>query len=392
TGVSGDVVTVKGDGYKATETIQIDFGTCYTIATTTASTRGTFSATFIVNNQEGGIKQITATGLESALEQNPSFMTNIFKIIGKIYNVWPQSGIVGSEIAVEGSGFQQNETVTVHFGTSQTITTTTVNNSNGTFSVTFIVDTQGYGLKTITAIGLQSNAVGITENAFLVKQNIYSINPFSDKVGEIVTVMGTGYGSGSIVSIDFGTHQTITTTTSNSNGTFSTTFRVNTQGYGFTTITARDIYDNATISFTIVSKIISIFPTYGPAYTWVTLEGTGYECRTGLETIRIDFGTHYTITTTTSSLNGTFSVTFRLEPPQSAEDGIDKIITATGLFSNTPATIGFDLTCNVWYLAPLSGPVGTEVVVKGAGYAIEPGNIREWIEISFGTHQTITTV
>ncbi|MEW6096310.1 MAG: cohesin domain-containing protein [bacterium] len=71
-GPIGTTVTVEGENFGTTEIIKIDFGTTETI-TTTSSTNGTFSCSFIVNEQPIGATVITATGLLSGLVGTATF-------------------------------------------------------------------------------------------------------------------------------------------------------------------------------------------------------------------------------------------------------------------------------------------------------------------------------
>ncbi|MEW6104212.1 MAG: hypothetical protein AB1630_10465, partial [bacterium] len=67
-----------------------------------------------------------------------------------------------------------------------------------------------------------------------------------------MTVQGVGFATNSLISIDFGTHLTITTIQSSINGTFSTTFVVNTQPPCTKLITARDSKEIAIAIFLLV--------------------------------------------------------------------------------------------------------------------------------------------
>ena len=69
---------------------------------------------------------------------------------GSNISIVPTSGITGNSVAVEGIAFGLNKEIFLSFDTHQTITTTQ-SNQNGTFSATFIVDTQTPGTKVITA-------------------------------------------------------------------------------------------------------------------------------------------------------------------------------------------------------------------------------------------------
>ncbi|MEW6104001.1 MAG: right-handed parallel beta-helix repeat-containing protein, partial [bacterium] len=82
---------------------------------------------------------------------------------------------------------------------------------------------------------------------------ITSLAPSFGLVGTTITVQGMGFATNTLVSIDFGTHPTITTTQSSINGTFSTTFIVSTQSPGTKLITATDSYGNlATTTFVLL--------------------------------------------------------------------------------------------------------------------------------------------
>ncbi|MBU1599159.1 T9SS type A sorting domain-containing protein, partial [bacterium] len=108
------------------------------------------SAIFKVSAQTSGTKVITAQDTEGNLA------TTTFFIIPFNISVSPSSGLAGIPVTIIGSGFCDLKSVTISFGTHQTITTTQSSN-NGTFSATFIVDTQTPGTKVITAKDSEGN-------------------------------------------------------------------------------------------------------------------------------------------------------------------------------------------------------------------------------------------
>ncbi|MEK7812241.1 MAG: hypothetical protein AAB296_00645, partial [Candidatus Desantisbacteria bacterium] len=369
----GDVVTVEGTGF-GSETVQIDFGTKETIATTLTSTNGTFSTTFIVNFQPYSTKQITATGLSSAEVGT----TNNFYLDARITLITPTTAFVGDILTLQGTGYGYQEEIGIDFGTLQTITTITTS-TNGTFSVTFAVNTQAYSTKTITATGAISSEVAITTNFYLDAQ-IILFTPTEGSVGDVVTVEGTGYGNVETIRIDFGTHKTITTSLTSQHGTFSTTFRISTQNIGTQVVTATGIVSNEmdTSTFCIKVRITLVKPISGQVGDIVTVEGTGYS--TGQE-VRISFGTLQTITTTMASGNGTFSTTFMVN----TQGAGSTTITATDITS-TYSLSEFKIIAKVTLVAPSEGWVGTITTVIGTGY----GKL-DTVAIHFGTKATITT-
>ncbi|MEW6609759.1 MAG: CARDB domain-containing protein, partial [bacterium] len=147
-----------------------------------------------------------------------------------------QEGNVGEAITLRGSNWPPDKLVSIHFGTHQTIATT-ITSTNGTFSITFIVSTQPYGTTIITAEGCIATAI------FFIKPKI-AIKPLSGNIGESITLNGTGFTKEAIISIDFGTSISITTTISSTNGTFSVIFIANLQPQGTTIISARGPSDD----------------------------------------------------------------------------------------------------------------------------------------------------
>ncbi|HAW50607.1 TPA: hypothetical protein DCX16_06635, partial [bacterium] len=142
-----------------------------------------------------------------------------------------------------------------------------------------------------------------------------SVSPLSGPVGTKITIQGQNFATQTQVSIDFGAHQTITTTLSSEKGTFSTTFIVDTQPSCTKVITARDILDNvATTCFKITSRIILVSPISGFIGNIVTISGVGFAENS---TIFIDFGTHQTIASMITLPHGTFVITFTVDtqPP-----------------------------------------------------------------------------
>lgn len=159
-----------GNGFGTqTGTLTISFGTHYTITTTIASESGTFNVTFIVDTQPAGTTVITAWG---------SYDTDTFYIQGKVTLASPSSGSVGSIVTIEGTGYNEGEYVYISFGTAQNVTSYKVG-QNGTFSVTFMINTQPGGTTIITAYDLSELSTG----EFCIIPTIIGIVPKSGQEG-----------------------------------------------------------------------------------------------------------------------------------------------------------------------------------------------------------------
>ncbi|MEK7813927.1 MAG: IPT/TIG domain-containing protein, partial [Candidatus Desantisbacteria bacterium] len=367
----GELITVEGVGFKKNEVIGIGFGTTQTITTTTAtSDTGTFSVTFLVNTQGYSTKRITATGTES--NETPSLY--LFKLIPNIVWIAPGSGTVDTVITLLGTGYSVGSVTRISFGTTVTIATA-IADTFGTFSVTFMANTQPQGYRVITALDASTE---FDTDKFEIIGKIILVSPASGNVGDQITVIGIGFVQLGSVSVSFGKTASITTASTNINGTFSQVFKIDTQVIGTKIITAHGSID-ATSFFYIKPKVILVEPSQGPLDTVVVVQGTGYGSKT---LIQIDFGTTKTISTTTSTEDGTFSATFSVNiQPQGAT-----VITAMNNETGEYATSIFSIGCVIAEVKPTEGIVGSVVTVRGTGY-----NEGEEIHIGFGSTATITT-
>lgn len=246
-GIVGNIVTVFGDGYGVTDNIQIDFGTTISIVLTTANNLGTFSAIFTVNAQRLGSITITATGITAGSS------TAYFVIVPQIIEITPTRGTVGTKITLVGDGYSSSGLVRISFGLRTAITTITAS-SVGSFTVIFTVDTQFYGTKSVTAVDVTSSQSAYLE--FCILPNIILITPMEGTVGRIITISGNGFGANNLIRISFGKTTTITAISSVAQGSFTTTFTINTQPAGITTIKAVDL----TISGVEASGTFTILP------------------------------------------------------------------------------------------------------------------------------------
>ncbi|MFH1897693.1 MAG: carboxypeptidase regulatory-like domain-containing protein [Candidatus Desantisbacteria bacterium] len=146
-GTVGTLVTVNGNGFGAGEAVRIDLGNTVSMAATTVSTCGTFTAMFTVDTQTYGTHTISAVGITSGGKADGAF-----KVLGSISGISPAQGTVGSLITVQGNGFGSSETVRVDLGNSMSVVVTTASIC-GTFTAIFTVSNQTVGITTIIARG-----------------------------------------------------------------------------------------------------------------------------------------------------------------------------------------------------------------------------------------------
>ncbi|MBI4738608.1 hypothetical protein HY772_03460, partial [Candidatus Woesearchaeota archaeon] len=371
-GTVGTSVIVRGNGYTEYEGLDIRFGnTQHSAGTTLTELSGIFTIVFTVNQQIYGTKAISVIGVKSTEQQDRPFI-----ILPSIPSVTPVSGTVGTKVTICLDGFDANDVIRVEFGKASSITFATTN-INGTLSTIFTVNTQPCGTTTITAYGTTATSAG---NVFVIMPQIIEFTPISGTVGSTVSIAGDGYGDAETIRIKFGDNNNIQTTIASSEGSFSTTFIVDTQAAGLTTAIAIGSSSGRQVerTYQIQPNIIGIMQTQGTVGTSVTVQGNGFGKAAA---IRVEFGVNATITTTTAATNGSFTAIFTVDTQ------VWGTTTITGYDGTTSASGTFTILPNFYAYMPKSGTVGTPVIVSGNGFG---GN--EAIRITFGANTTITSV
>ncbi|MEW6607161.1 MAG: choice-of-anchor Q domain-containing protein [bacterium] len=294
-------------------------------------------------------------------------------------NILPTAGVVSTIVTISGVGFYSTELIQMDFGTSLTITTVSTV-LTGSFTTTFTIDTQPYGTTTIRATGLNSSKTA--ETVFCLLPRISMVVPSSGTVGTMVTISGDGFAKVEGVSISFDTTPNVTQGIASTCGTFTTTFTVDTQPYGTTTICAcgNDSGGCAAATFFIQPNIIFVTPSSGTIGSFVTVAGNGYRAT---ELVCIDFGTTRTIQLTSTYAEGNFTTIFTID---TQPYGITTIV-VTGVNSNARAYATFTILPNIILVSPSRGTVGSFVTIRGNGFG-------QWelICIRFGMTPTIQSV
>ncbi|PIP39772.1 hypothetical protein COX18_08985, partial [Candidatus Desantisbacteria bacterium CG23_combo_of_CG06-09_8_20_14_all_40_23] len=368
-GTVGTVVSIEGNGYN-NEQVNIAFGDREIIATITASIGGTFATSFVVDTQRYGTTSVGAVGGTSGVPAQEK----IFVIRPAVVKVTPTIGTVGSLVTVYGNGYGSEHLIQVNFGTTPNIVQTT-SEVCGSWTVIFTVDIQKYGITGITA---KDGDISATNNSFTVWPNII-LSPTSGIVGSQVTVQGNGYGENGIVDINFGTTPTVIQGVANGSGVFTTSFTINLQPYGTTTV--RGVGSIPVIPekpFNILSKVTGVTPAVGSVTTMVTVCGNGFGA---IEKIWVKFGTTVSITSTTTDMYGSWTATFSID----TQGYGTKTITAVGVDSGRSDQGIVKVVARIYQVLPVSGTVGSMVTIYGDGY------LQESLTFKFGKYN-VTSV
>ena len=370
-GTVGCTVTVAGNGYMPNEMIRFAFGTTPTIVSVYSNVIGTFSTCFTTDTQPYGTTTVAAYGNISGI-----CAASTFAMKANIICLTPTTGTVGTYVTISGNGFGSNESIRVNFGTISTITLGTTS-SYGNFAITFTVNTQPYGITTITIISQSSLAEART--SFNICSSIVMISPISGSVGTVVRIMSNGFGANELIRISLGHTATINITTANETGSFDTSFTVDTQPAGTTTIMASGVMTGqmAAYRFFIMPSTILLTPTQGTVGSWVTIAGNGFGAN---ESLRINFGTTLTICSVNSNADGTFIAVFTADIQSYGTTAVR----ITGLTPGFISSAYFRILPHIILISPKSGQIGARITVAGNGFGS-----GETVAIDFGNTNTI---
>jgi len=286
TGKVGTPVTVDGSGFNANRQITLTFDTSE-IRQIGTDAFGSFSTVFDIPQATGGQHMVTANDGVRTVSTTIIVTSNLV--------VTPNSGKVGTPVNINGSGYRNNQTVYIYF--DKTVVATTQSNASGSFSTTFTIAASTGGTHTISA---NDGVFTLTGN--LIIQPSITLNQKNGKMGDQVTITGTGFDSGSIMNVRLGTTQ-VGSTATDADGSFNDMFYVPQLDVGSYNLNASDGTNLASLVFEIITSF-DISPTSGYVGSTVTVKGGGYN---GLVTIKYD---DVTVATAVTNVAGSFSTTF----------------------------------------------------------------------------------
>jgi hypothetical protein len=209
----------------------------------------------------------------------------------------------GKTVKVTGVNFTPTSAITVSFAGGQI--TTTTSDSSGGFVASFVVPLGiPAGLYPVQATDAKGLTAEKTLTIALLEKIAVSTSGASHIVGVTVVVSGSGFPSNAQVNVMFGTLPE-TTSTTDSQGSFTTSFSVPQVPNGIYTIQAIDGTNIASKAFAIVAHL-TVSPT-GPVTvgTMIAVSGTGFSAGSQ---VTFTFGSSKIATKATTLADGTFSV------------------------------------------------------------------------------------
>jgi hypothetical protein len=240
-----------------------------------------------------------------------------FQIIGGDIEIYPDEGSIGTEVTINGTGFIDDEQLTVEFDDSEVdiVSGDESADNDGEFELTILVPQSTAGDHTITVIGDEGSEA---EADFAIGPEM-TVSPASAPPGDTVLIFGTGFGDRVEVDIILGSFGFVTET--NRGGSFSYQFKLPELDEGVYKIDAEDEDGNdAVVDFTVEEEIaFAASPTtsaLSPGYVGqrVTVSGTAFKPNTQVTVTYTS--TPQTLLTTISDANGNFTSSFLI--PESA--------------------------------------------------------------------------
>jgi hypothetical protein len=240
----GQTVKVSGTGFQTSSSLTVTFNG-HTVATTTTDGSGAFSTSFVVPSAAAGTYPVTATSCCSGGTVVGS-ANLVVKAGAATMKLSPVIAGTGKIVTVTGSGFGASKTITISFGTTGTIATTT-SDSTGAFSTTFTVPVMPAGKYKVNG----TDGTIIVSKTFTIRPHV-SEKPVRGSAGSSVTMMGTGFAASSAITVTFN-GVAVGTGTTDSTGSFTLTYQVPNDAAGSYSVVAKDAASNmATAKFTIV--------------------------------------------------------------------------------------------------------------------------------------------
>ncbi len=202
-------------------------------------------------------------------------------------------------------------------------------------------------------------------------------------VGTTITIMGEGYGPTETVRVDFGGRLDVARVTTSEEGTFTATFQLTPYPAGqakFICVGYKTLCSNEGV-ISIKGRLTEVIPENGRPGTEIRITGDGYA---SAEDIQVSFGNNENILIGKANGIGAFDIVFTVDCQPAGK----RIIKVTGLKSGLSNNAGFEITGGITSVEPGYGPIGTKIVVSGAGFGagekikIDLGNILNIAEIT----------
>ena len=334
---------------------------------------GTYTATYTAGQQPGAV-EIQASVTNGKTGETSITLTHLFILTGL-----PESGTVGETVEVTGINYEGDEIAgaltldgeaMVIYPVGDTVISEGViyADDQGEFVVQFVIPMLPGGLYAIS--------VGNGETSLEITGKV-AISPEWGDVGTTIEVTGDGFGQNESIEISFEDAQNIALAISDSDGTFQTSFSVDTQDTGQKTVIAVGAVSgiSAEAVFELISAAISLEPATGNVGTNVEVTGLSFMPNADVGKLMVNNvevpvvgvdGTTIVDGNIRTNDNGAFVISFSVPLLPGGDNPV-----AVG-----NAESSFVIEARISSVQPTSGWIGSEVIIAGDGFAaVEPINV-----------------
>ncbi len=211
-----------------------------------------------------------------------------FTVLAAITSLGETAGYVGDVVSVTGTGFAASTTITFTFDGSS-VSTTCATDSTGSFpgvtgdSCSFVVPASPAGDDGGNNVAA-TDTINTAYASFTVQAEVTFLSEYSGHVGDVVTVMGTGFAASTTITFTFDGSSVSTTCATDTTGSFpgvtddACSFVVPASPAGDDAgdnFEATDEVNTAYASFT-VEPFLSLNPSTSDIGSTVTATGTGF--------------------------------------------------------------------------------------------------------------------
>ncbi|MCX8173543.1 MAG: Ig-like domain-containing protein [Thermoplasmata archaeon] len=286
--------------------------------------------------------------------------------------VTPGTGIVGSLVIVNGTGFGSSQVVNIYWDSTFNLRNSTTTTTTGTFSVPVIIPSASGGKHTIIA----KDAGGNQATAQFTVIPSLTISPSSGYVGEDVTLTLNGFGAN--LEVEFywdGDYWTSDYT--NNVGSRTVTLKLPELTGGYHVLSAVDAKENTGSTQFLVFSTFALDPSQGRYGDSVNFEGTGFGSGTEVK-LYMDNQSNYLASAYTTP-GGNFSGSFTV--PQ-MPGGLHTVLAVDS--SGNSGSANFEILPLV-SLSKYTGYVDDEVSVYGYGYTANKNISVLWDSVQIPT-------
>jgi hypothetical protein len=258
TGVPSSVVMVTGNGFDCFERdIQVTWNKTVLPMLTTANQFGVWSISFDPPEFAKGEYYIGAAGRST----DASEIGEHKFIIGPFAKIQPDSGPVGTEIAVDGYGFRTSEDGITITWDNQIYLVNFVAGSDGVLSIKLNIPPSTQGHHLMGVFGSDFTPRGIVPDVdFNVVPNIQLL-PATGNKGTKVTINGTGFTKGETITFTFEGNSLNTNAVADDQGSFSTAFTAPQSATKENKVTAKGTASNSAEAIFVIDKVTPTAPT-----------------------------------------------------------------------------------------------------------------------------------